>query len=76
MSSFYRTEHGSMDYSASENGGSDREQERESSKDRDHRMHVSPEPSAALLAMRRGSVRELMAIDNLCLSSEELDRCS
>ncbi|KAF9362165.1 hypothetical protein BGX34_006675 [Mortierella sp. NVP85] len=76
MSSFYRTEHGSMDYSASENGGSDRERERESSKDRDYRMHASPEPSATLLAMRRGSVRELMAIDNLCLSSEELDRCS
>ncbi|KAG0306679.1 DNA binding transcription coactivator transcription factor, partial [Dissophora globulifera] len=32
-------------------------------------------PSASYLAMRRGSVRELMAIDNLCLSSEEVERC-
>ncbi|KAG0255446.1 hypothetical protein BGZ95_005759, partial [Linnemannia exigua] len=36
---------------------------------------TSPGPSAAYLSMRRGSVRELMAIDNLCLSSEEVERC-
>ncbi|KAG0220030.1 Transcription factor myb3r-5, partial [Mortierella sp. GBA43] len=35
----------------------------------------TPGPSAAYLEMRRGSVRELMAIDNLCLSSEEVERC-
>ncbi|KAG0354727.1 hypothetical protein BGZ54_001511, partial [Gamsiella multidivaricata] len=32
-------------------------------------------PSASYLTMRRGSVRELMAIDHLCLSSEEVERC-
>ncbi|KAG0003917.1 hypothetical protein BGZ65_001209 [Modicella reniformis] len=32
-------------------------------------------PSSSYLAMRRGSVRELMAIDNLCLSSEEVENC-
>ncbi|KAG0283346.1 hypothetical protein BGZ96_012280 [Linnemannia gamsii] len=36
---------------------------------------TSPGPSAAYLSMRRGSVRELMAIDHLCLSSEEVERC-
>lgn len=36
---------------------------------------TSPGPSAAYMSMRRGSVRELMAIDHLCLSSEEVERC-
>lgn len=36
---------------------------------------TSPGPSAAYLSMRRGSVRELMAINHLCLSSEEVERC-
>lgn len=63
-SSFYRTAgRDSMDYSASENGGSDREQD-----------SVNSKPNAAYLAIRRASVRELMAIDNLCLSSEEMER--
>ncbi|KAF9576807.1 DNA binding transcription coactivator transcription factor [Mortierella alpina] len=33
------------------------------------------EPAAPYLAMRRASVRDLMAIDHLCLSSEEIERC-
>ncbi|KAF9898793.1 DNA binding transcription coactivator transcription factor [Lobosporangium transversale] len=33
------------------------------------------EPDSSYFAMRRGSVRELMAIDNLCLSSEEVEHC-
>ena len=36
---------------------------------------TSSGPSASYMAMRRGSVRELMAIDNLCLSSAEVERC-
>ncbi|KAF9959219.1 hypothetical protein BGZ70_008930 [Mortierella alpina] len=32
-------------------------------------------PHAPYLAMRRASVRDLMAIDHLCLSSEEAERC-
>ncbi|KAF9927269.1 Transcription factor myb3r-5 [Linnemannia zychae] len=36
---------------------------------------TSPRPNEAYLSMRRGSVRELMAIDHLCLSSEEVERC-
>ncbi|KAG0056458.1 hypothetical protein BGZ83_004965 [Gryganskiella cystojenkinii] len=36
---------------------------------------TSPQPDPAYLAMRRGSVRELMAINHLCLSSEEVERC-
>ncbi|KAF9544337.1 Transcription factor myb3r-5 [Mortierella hygrophila] len=36
---------------------------------------TSPGPSAEYLSIRRGSVRELMAIDHLCLSSEEVERC-
>lgn len=34
-----------------------------------------PESGAPFLAMRRASVRDLMAIDHLCLSSEEAERC-
>ncbi|KAG0209368.1 hypothetical protein BGX28_010356 [Mortierella sp. GBA30] len=36
---------------------------------------VGSGPSATYLAMRRASVRDLMAIDHLCLSSEEVERC-
>ncbi|KAI1319840.1 hypothetical protein EDD11_002834 [Mortierella claussenii] len=36
---------------------------------------MASRPSAPYMAMRRGSVRELMAIDNLCLSSEEVEHC-
>ncbi|KAF9981063.1 hypothetical protein BGZ75_007678 [Mortierella antarctica] len=33
------------------------------------------EPGAPYLGLRRASVRDLMAIDHLCLSSEEAERC-
>ncbi|KAF9360764.1 hypothetical protein BGX26_007890 [Mortierella sp. AD094] len=70
---YFRSERSSIDYSASENGGSDREQDN-ANMNEDPRRESSPKPNAAYFAMRRGSVRELMAIDNLCLSSEEVER--
>ncbi|KAF9114353.1 hypothetical protein BGX27_011094 [Mortierella sp. AM989] len=70
--SYFRSERSSIDYSGSENGGSDRGYD--ASVNEDPRRELSPKPNAAYFAMRRGSVRELMAIDNLCLSSEEVER--
>ncbi|KAG0312156.1 hypothetical protein BGZ99_009667 [Dissophora globulifera] len=70
----FRSERSSVDYSASENGGSDHEQE-EMSMEHDCNNGSFSKPNAMYLAIRRGSVRELMAIDHLCLSSEEMDRC-
>ncbi|KAG0239115.1 hypothetical protein BGX31_003021 [Mortierella sp. GBA43] len=65
-SSFYHpAERDSMEYSTSEYGRSDR----------DHDVVVDRQANAAYLEMRRGSVKELMAIDNLCLTSEEMERC-
>ncbi|KAG0369086.1 hypothetical protein BGX24_002556 [Mortierella sp. AD032] len=72
---YFRSERSSGDeYSGSEQGGSDRDQD---DMEMDHdvvKKPPSPKPSASYLAIRRGSVRELMAIDNLCLSSEEMER--
>ncbi|KAF9908437.1 Transcription factor myb3r-5 [Linnemannia zychae] len=71
---YFRSEHSSGDdYSGSEQGGSDRDQD-DMEMDHDVKKPPSPSPSASYLAIRRGSVRELMAIDNLCLSSEEMGR--
>ncbi|KAG0302038.1 hypothetical protein BGZ98_007847 [Dissophora globulifera] len=69
----FRSERSSVDYSASDNGGSDHEQE-EMSMEHDCNNGSFSKPNATYLAIRRGSVRELMAIDHLCLSSEEMDR--
>ncbi|KAF8936837.1 Transcription factor myb3r-5 [Haplosporangium gracile] len=70
----FRSERSSVDYSNSEHG-SDRDQDdMELDHDVQKQKQASPKPSAAYLAIRRGSVRELMAIDNLCLSSEEIER--
>ncbi|KAG0004322.1 hypothetical protein BGZ80_001775 [Entomortierella chlamydospora] len=69
---YFRSERSSVDYSASENG-SDREHDNANMSE-GPRHEPSPKPNAAYFAMRRGSVRELMAIDNLCLSSEEVER--
>ncbi|KAF9955476.1 Transcription factor myb3r-5 [Modicella reniformis] len=72
----YRSERtSSMDYSASENGGSDHEQDVVVMVAGGHTREPSPKLDAAYLSMRRGSVRELMAINNLCLSSEEMEHC-
>ncbi|KAF9984235.1 hypothetical protein BGZ75_004194, partial [Mortierella antarctica] len=64
--------------SDSENGGSDNDnEEQDMFMDEDGRPEQrapSPQPSASYLSMRRASVRELMAIDHLCLSSEEAGR--
>ncbi|KAF9438885.1 hypothetical protein BGZ76_003571 [Entomortierella beljakovae] len=70
---FYYSERSSGDYSGSGDEGSDREHENMSVGDDNRREH-SPKPDASYFAMRRGSVRELMAIDNLCLSSDEVRR--
>lgn len=69
---YFRSERSSIDYSNSDQG-SDRDQD---DMEMDHvvQKHASLKPNAAYLAIRRGSVRELMAIDNLCLSSEEMER--
>ncbi|KAF9180624.1 DNA binding transcription coactivator transcription factor, partial [Haplosporangium sp. Z 767] len=78
QASCFRPERSSTDYSGSENGGSDQEQEQEHenmSMDEDLNNKTSPRPGAAYLSMRRASVRELMAIDHLCLSTEEIERC-
>ncbi|KAG0356766.1 hypothetical protein BGZ54_000611 [Gamsiella multidivaricata] len=70
---YFQAESSSEAYSTSDHGGgSDREQDYA---DYGVRRESSPGPSAPYLAMRRGSVRELMAINNLCLSSEEMERC-
>ncbi|KAG0268239.1 Transcription factor myb3r-5, partial [Linnemannia exigua] len=72
---YFRSERSSGDeYSGSEQGGSDRDQD---DMEMDHdvvKKPPSPKPNDSYLAIRRGSVRELMAIDNLCLSSEEMER--
>lgn len=71
---YFRSERSSVDYSNSEHG-SDRDQDdMEMDHDVQKQKQASPKPNAAYLAIRRGSVRELMAIDNLCLSSEEMER--
>lgn len=71
---YIRSERSSVDYSNSEHG-SDRDQDdMEMDHDVQKQKQASPKPSAIYLAIRRGSVRELMAIDNLCLSSEEMER--
>ncbi|KAF9550184.1 hypothetical protein BGW38_009558 [Lunasporangiospora selenospora] len=64
----------------SSEAASDREQdqdedEMETDQEQNQASEPSRAPSASYLAMRRGSVRELMAIDHLCLSSEEVERC-
>lgn len=87
----YRPKRFSVDYTASTQSepASEHDDEESMRMDEDskgrnipsHDKGVSPPssntsgPSAAYMAMRRGSVRELMAIDNLCLSSEEVERC-
>ncbi|KAF9933168.1 DNA binding transcription coactivator transcription factor [Linnemannia zychae] len=70
---YFQSERSSDDYSGSDNGGSDRDHD---DMEMDHciQRQISPKPSASYLNIRRGSVRELMAIDNLCLSSEEIER--
>ncbi|KAG0229561.1 hypothetical protein BGW41_002987, partial [Actinomortierella wolfii] len=73
--------------SPSSEPNSDQEQGDEMAVDNDHhfqhqqskngRPPFSPpqqKPNESYLSMRRGSVRELMAINHLCLSSEEVDR--
>ncbi|KAF8981812.1 DNA binding transcription coactivator transcription factor [Entomortierella lignicola] len=82
-SSGYRSKRFSVDFSTASEPVSDHDDEENmvvdegSGQDR----KVSPpssilsRPSASYMAMRRGSVRELMAIDNLCLSSEEAEHC-
>ncbi|KAK3819516.1 MAG: hypothetical protein J3Q66DRAFT_159010 [Benniella sp.] len=74
---------------ASEHGGDEEAMHMDEDNGRNHPSNMPPHhdkgvsppssnnsgPSAAYMAMRRGSVRELMAIDNLCLSSEEVERC-
>ncbi|KAK3830775.1 MAG: hypothetical protein JOS17DRAFT_147902 [Linnemannia elongata] len=71
---YFRSGRSSVDYSHSEHG-SDRDQDdMEMDHDVQRQKQASPKPNAAYLAIRRGSVRELMAIDNLCLSSEEMER--
>ncbi|KAF8983672.1 Transcription factor myb3r-5 [Entomortierella lignicola] len=68
---YFRSERSSGDNSASEN---DQEQRDSSVTKEESRRESSPKPNEAYFAMRRGSVRELMAINNLCLSSEEVER--
>ncbi|KAI1316460.1 Transcription factor myb3r-5 [Mortierella claussenii] len=68
---YFRSERSSVDYSVSDHGESERDLD-----ERSRRRSTSPRPNAGYLAIRRGSVRELMAIDNLCLSSEEMKRPS
>ncbi|KAF9348254.1 hypothetical protein BGX26_000314, partial [Mortierella sp. AD094] len=84
-SSGYRSKRFSMDFSTTSEPASDHDDEGDMLMDEDdiHNQdrRVSPpsssfsRPSASYMTMRRGSVRELMAIDNLCLSSEEVERC-
>ncbi|KAF9097987.1 DNA binding transcription coactivator transcription factor [Mortierella sp. AD031] len=71
---YFRSERSSVDFSASEHGGSDRDQD-DMEMDHDVKKDAQPrKPIESYLAIRRGSVRELMAINNLCLSSEEMER--
>ncbi|KAG0213944.1 hypothetical protein BGX28_003122 [Mortierella sp. GBA30] len=70
------SERSSVDYSGSENGGSDHETEVQAmcmdEDNRDEQAQPSSKPGASTYhPMRRASVRELMAIDHLCLTSEE-----
>ncbi|GJJ69605.1 transcription factor MYB, plant [Entomortierella parvispora] len=77
---FFRSERSSVDYSNSE-AGSDRDltEDMELEPTPQHMAYqarpLSPPNPDSYLAMRRGSVRELMAINHLCLSSEEVERC-
>lgn len=68
----------SFKISDSENGGSDRDnEEQDMCMDEDGRPEQRAplsQPSASYFSTRRASVRELMAIDHLCLSSEEAGR--
>ena len=78
--SYFRSERSSVDYSNSE-AGSDRDmtEDMELEPAQQHAAcqarPLSPPNPDSYLAMRRGSVRELMAINHLCLSSEEVERC-
>ncbi|KAG0016205.1 hypothetical protein BGZ80_009366 [Entomortierella chlamydospora] len=84
LSSGYRSKRFSMDFSTTSEPASEHDDDEDMPMDEEN-IHnqdrrVSPpssisRPSASYMAMRRGSVRELMAIDNLCLSSEEVERC-
>ncbi|KAF9436916.1 hypothetical protein BGZ76_002580 [Entomortierella beljakovae] len=81
-STSYRSKRFSMDFSTTSDPPSD-DDEDDMAVDEDHTYRgrtsppssTFPRPSASYMGMRRGSVRELMAIDNLCLSSEEVERC-
>ncbi|KAG0039374.1 hypothetical protein BGZ82_008474 [Podila clonocystis] len=59
-------------YSNSDHGS---DYEKDVTMDEDHKVRKETSyPKEPYLAMRRSSVRELMAIDHLCLSSEEVER--
>ncbi|KAF9425614.1 Transcription factor myb3r-1 [Podila epigama] len=71
----YSSRRSSAEDSNSEQG-SDHEKELDSQpkKEPAQLQDNNSRPQAPYLAMRRGSVRDLMAIDNLCLSSNEIER--
>ncbi|KAF9299838.1 hypothetical protein BGZ74_008597 [Mortierella antarctica] len=62
----------SVEYSNSDHGS---DYDKDVRMDEDHKVRKETSyPKEPYLAMRRSSVRELMAIDHLCLSSEEVER--
>lgn len=68
----YASARSSAEYSNSDHGS---DCEKDVRMDEDHKVRKeSSYPKEPYLAMRRSSVRELMAIDHLCLSSEEVER--
>lgn len=77
---YFRSGRCSVDYSNSEAGSDpDTTEDMELEPAPQHAAYqarpLSPPNPDSYLAMRRGSVRELMAINHLCLSSEEVERC-